>query len=656
MGPFCNKKRVQDSFYKETLPFPNSCFSQADRKSSTRGRGQRTPTQRGSGENKPGRSRILLSNFPGSQEKREITTYNRSVQTEFLSEHSVFQNGNGKQSQAIDSTQGLGIFTGFNRCLSPCTYSLAVSEIPPLLYQGSDIPIQGSTLRSSHESVCLHTLDGYHSNSSAAEITIVLFPYLDDWLVRNQIRADILRDQQFTIKLISSLGLIINEKKSDLIPAQNFVFIGMEFLTHKNIVRVPWDRVQDILSLVLWFKKQEQVSARLFLSLLGKLSAAAQFVVLGRLHLRPLQMALFAQWKPHVLPLEHCILINMQIKSHLEWWNSRERFAQGVLLKPPLPSHTLFTDASLSGWGAHLKPEGLLFHGVWSLDQSALHINVLEMKAIPLALKQCHQHVNNTTVMIATDNSSVVAYLRKQGGTHSPSLCMEVWETLRWCDKRNINLLVRHVPGKSNILADRLSRLSKPISTEWCLDQAVCNLVLSVTGYPNIDLFATRLNNRLPVYVSPIPDDRALAIDALSMNWDRIHAYAFPPFALIPAIISKIRQHQCKIVLVAPFWPEASWFPELLWLLVAPPIRLPVKQHLLTQLQFVRNNIENLRLHVWILCANQSEIEAFRRKLPNTPLKLDEFLLEKSMISNGTFSPVGVVSGRLIQSWHLQET
>ena len=31
MGPFCNKKRVQDSFYKETLSFPNSCFSQADR-------------------------------------------------------------------------------------------------------------------------------------------------------------------------------------------------------------------------------------------------------------------------------------------------------------------------------------------------------------------------------------------------------------------------------------------------------------------------------------------------------------------------------------------------------------------------------------------------------------------------------------------------
>ena len=224
---------------------------------------------------------------------------------------------------------------------------------------------------------------------------IVLFPYLDDWLVRNQVHQEILRDRQFKIELIMSLGLIINEEKSDLVPSQNFVFIGMEFLTYKNIVRVPLDRVQGILDLLLWFKKQKQVSARVFLSLLGKLSAAAQFVVLGKLHLHPLQMALFAQWKPHVLPLEYPILLNAPIRKHLEWWDNKGRFISGVTLKPSLPTHSLFTDASLSGWGAHLEPEGLLFHGVWTPDQSVLHINVLEMKAILLALKQCHQYVTN---------------------------------------------------------------------------------------------------------------------------------------------------------------------------------------------------------------------------------------------------------------------
>ena len=245
---------------------------------------------------------------------------------------------------------------------------------------------------------------------------IVLFPFLDDWLVRNQVRQEILRDRQFTIELIMSLGLIINEEKSDLVPSQNFVFIGMEFLTHKNIVRVPLDRVQGILDLLLWFKKQKQVSARVFLSLLGKLSAAAQFVVLGNLHLRLPQMALFAQWKPHVLPLEYPILLNAPIRKHLECWDNKGRFISDVTLKPSLPTHSLFTDTGLSRWGAHLEPEGLLFHGVWTPDQSVLHINVLEMKAILLALKQCHQNVSNSTVMVATDNSSVVFVSEERRG------------------------------------------------------------------------------------------------------------------------------------------------------------------------------------------------------------------------------------------------
>ena len=30
----------------------------------------------------------------------------------------------------------------------------------------------------------------------------------------------------------------------------------------------------------------------------------------------------------------------------------------------------------------------------------------------------------------------------------------------------------------------------------------------------------------------------------------------FPPFILIPAVLENIRQHQCRIVLIAPFWPQ----------------------------------------------------------------------------------------------------
>ena len=64
---------------------------------------------------------------------------------------------------------------------------------------------------------------------------ITLHPYLVDWLARNQNRRRLLEHRQFILSLINSLGLMINYEKSDLVPAQVFTFIGMEFLTHTNI-------------------------------------------------------------------------------------------------------------------------------------------------------------------------------------------------------------------------------------------------------------------------------------------------------------------------------------------------------------------------------------------------------------------------------------
>ena len=292
------------------------------------------------------------------------------------------------------------------------------------------------------------------------------------------------------------------------------------------------------------FSQKTSVSARDFLSLLGQLNAAADLVMLGRLHLRPLQVSLRNQWRPQNLPYSHQIHMTSEILYHLKWWLQEDRYHQGIPLKIDPPSHTIFTDASLSGWGAHVEPEGLLFHGLWTEDQSRLHINVLEMKAIFLSLSQAVHKVKNTTVLVSTDNTTVVAYIRHQGETHSTELSEEVWNVLSLCFNHNIQLLVKHIPGRFNTLADWMSGVDKPISTEWSLNQEIANKVFQIMDFPSIDLFATRLNHRLPFYVSPIPDQKALSIDALSMDWNRIHAYAFPPFHLIPAHSSCDKQNK----------------------------------------------------------------------------------------------------------------
>ena len=59
---------------------------------------------------------------------------------------------------------------------------------------------------------------------------------------------------------------------------------------------------------------------------------------------------------------------------------------KGLSLSVPVPTLTLYTDASNLGWGAYL--EGSWALGLWSPLQQKEHINLLEMKAIHLAL--CH--------------------------------------------------------------------------------------------------------------------------------------------------------------------------------------------------------------------------------------------------------------------------
>ena len=279
--------------------------------------------------------------------------------------------------------------------------------------------------------------------------SITLFPYLDDWLIKNQNYLRLVQDRHFVLQLIPSLGLLINQEKSDLQLSQNFIFIGMEFLTKQNLVRVPIDRIQALTLMVSLFVQRKEVSARLFLSLLGKLNAAADYVELGRLHLRPLQFSLLSQWRPHLNSLDQKIQISPEIRHHLSWWSNEHRLLQGVPLKVSAPKHHLFCDAINLGWGAHLEPEGLLFHGVWTPDQSHLHINLLEMKAITLALHEALLVIRGSLVLVSTDNSTVVSYIRRQGGTHSPNLCFEVWSTLRWCQQHKVALQVDIFPAGS---------------------------------------------------------------------------------------------------------------------------------------------------------------------------------------------------------------
>ena len=136
------------------------------------------------------------------------------------------------------------------------------------------------------------------------------------------------------------------------------------------------------------------------------------------------------------------------------------------------------------------------------------------------------------------------------------------------------------------------------------------------------------------------------------MDWNRIHAYAFPPFHLIPAVINKILSSQCKIILIAPLWPDRQWYPELLRLLESHPVRLPVIPNLLAQLnsRISHQNPGHLQLHAWELSNNRFEINDFQVKLPTTSPRIGVSRPAKSMMRNGKSFVVGQIDERLILS------
>ena len=651
MGPFLNKKRLQNSVPRTSNSVTRPSLLPAASKSAAGRRSRQYPLKGGSGGDNSGMSWILLQNFPRSQEERQTQAYHRPLCAQSFCLHTDIQNGDTEKNERRHSVKRLGIFIGSDGCLFACPNTLSVSQIPQIHAERSSVPVKGTPIRPLDKSFRVYSLMTVIATFLRRR-AITLHPYLNDWLARNQNHRRLLEHRQFILSLINSLGLIINYEKSDLVPAQVFTFIGMEFLTHINIVRVPQTRQMKILETVRMFSQKTSVSARDFLSLLGQLNAAADLVMLGRLHLRPLQMFLRNQWKLQKLPYCHQISMTTEILQHLKWWLQEDRYHQGIPLRIDPPSHTIFTDASLSGWGAHVEPEGLLFHGEWTEDQSRLHINVLEMKAIFLSLSRAVHKVKNFTVLVSTDNTTVVAYIGRQGGTHSTVLSEEVWNVLSLCLAHNIQLLAKHIPGRFNTLADRMSRIDKEISTEWSLNQEIANKIFQIMDFPSIDLFATRLNHRLPLYVSPIPDQKALSIDALTMDWNCIHAYVFPPFHLIPAVINKIRLSQCKIVLIAPLWPDRPRFPELLGLLVSPPVSLPVIPNLLAQLKgrILHQNPGHLQLHAWELSKNLCKIDNFQAMLGSMSPKLEETRLLKSKMQNGKSSMIGQINERLILS------
>ena len=346
----------------------------------------------------------------------------RPEQIKSLPQGGEIQDGNTGNHQNIPPTRGMGYLNRLQGGLLPYTNTGTIQEISEISCPRSNLAVQGSAFWSVHSTLGIHCgSKGGKTNGHAKGYKNP--PVARQLVGEGQVPPRLSPAYQGPGENVSRPTLaskfreIRTGTKTSLrlcrLPVRPQVRSGP---AHNGPMADPQNKDQTLLALPVCLVRQ-------FMSLIGLLTATEKQVHLIRLHMRPIQWHLKNHWR---VPesLEKVIPIPKSLHPHLQWWLEESNVLQGQPLHPIKHALQIFTDASREGWGAHLN--GHMARGSWSLPESKLHINYLELKAVFLALRVPRPLREQDSSCSNRQHYSSVIY--KQGRRHEvgPTLCPAV--------------------------------------------------------------------------------------------------------------------------------------------------------------------------------------------------------------------------------------
>ena len=269
-----------------------------------------------------------------------------------------------------------------------------------------------TVLRSVHSLAVVHQSLHFGFGAGASERRDLLC-YLDDWLVIAESLDLLLQHWELVLQLCKNLEIIVNWEKSDLQPSTRVQYLGMLIHVSQESTCIPVAGSSGLLlGRATSFVQLPSPPALMWQQLLGHIALLECFLPWGCTCMRPLQWHLKDFWFPMVGDPAVQIPLLWECVKAVCLWLQEDRWLFGVPLQAPPLSLLLYTDALLSGWGAHLVD--LTASRGWSVEESTMHISVPEMKAVSLALAASMPQLLGQSVVLISDNASVVAYLLYQ--------------------------------------------------------------------------------------------------------------------------------------------------------------------------------------------------------------------------------------------------
>ncbi len=395
--------------------------------------------------------------------------------------------------------------------------------------------------------------------------------------------------QQAVVKVLIILlkaGFLFGRPKLVLQPREVVIYHGWLLDFKNKVVSLPPKKFKLLRSVFARLILAKRISLRNLASAIGLLKSTFLAIPLTAAKARPLQRLLNYGLKSN-LDWDSLLTVTEPIRIVARWLLQILHNWNGRVYAPPSPPKTkLFTDASNLGWGYILRRtsgDALLASswGAWTPQESRLHINILEIRALHIAIhlilaREQAPHETISPLHICMDSSVALSVLRKQGSTKSQILSRHAEELAETLEASKIQATSTWIPT-DQMPADGLSRLTPAKESEdykFLKFQEATSLLRVVCQW---DAFATTQNKQTPIFVSDRPQVGAAHIDVFTLTQEQFNKLGTPwanaPFKQIPRWLFRLRRFQTPLCCMCfPLWPAKVWWRTLMEMVVSPII------------------------------------------------------------------------------------
>ena len=287
------------------------------------------------------------------------------------------------------------------------------------------------------------------------------FHYLDDFFFAGPAGSLACRRAlQDMLSLCTALQAPLKAEKI-VAPTTCLVLLGIELDTILMRARLPEEKLSALLEELRGFNSlhlnEGLCTKRRLLSLIGKLAFACKVVPAGRIFLRRLLDLAHSREE-----LDVPFPLSTEAREDILWWLKFARSWNGTafFLDPTwTPAHQLqlFTDAAGTlGYGAYWN--GAWFSKAWPPHLLQKPIEWKELYAIVMAAETWGSQWSGKRLLFHCDNQAIVE-IWQSGLSRSSDLMRLVRALFFVAARHNFNVIIRHIPGIDNCIADSLSRL-----------------------------------------------------------------------------------------------------------------------------------------------------------------------------------------------------